>query len=87
MGAGGAISSPGRTKLRLLLRWSTKEKASSNRSDGLPWGELEISMKRTFKTGVGGSHLVGEGGVFYQVSSIISMLLISQLSFSPSGQG
>ena len=46
MGAGGAISSPGRMKLRLLLRLSTKEKASAHRK---ATGSLGVGWKSQLK--------------------------------------
>lgn len=88
MGAGGAISSPGRNEIKIAAQTEYRRKSIlTQKSDGLPWGGLETSIKRTFKTGVGGSQLAGEGRVFYQVSSINSILLVSHLSRSPSGQG
>jgi len=72
-----------------IVAWTEYERKSvlTQKSDGLPWGGMEISIKITFKTGVRGSRLLEDGRVFYQVSSINSMLLVSQVSFSPSGRG
>lgn len=55
MGAGGAISSPGRNETKIAAQTEHRRKSIlTQKSDGLPWGGLETSIKRTFKTGVGG---------------------------------